>query len=81
MGGGAGVGEDAPMIESRGTTTGRTLRDPAIVAGEARRLVGLERRYECSSCGSERHSWTRMTACPECGEAFVAAVIRRAALA
>jgi hypothetical protein len=69
------------MIETGRTTTGRALRDPAIVVREARRLVGLERRYECGSCGSERHSWTRMTACPECGEAYVAAVIRRAALA
>jgi hypothetical protein len=66
------------MIES--TSTGRGLRDSAAVAREARRLVGFERRYSCASCGSERRSWSRMTSCPECGEAYVAAVIRRAAI-
>jgi hypothetical protein len=74
--------EDAPMIDARGrTTTGRNLTDPTAVAREARRLVSLERHYHCDACGSERSSWTRMSACPECGEAFVAAVIRRAAFA
>jgi hypothetical protein len=67
------------MIES--TRTGRGLRDPAAVAREARRLVGFERHYSCASCGSERSSWSRMSCCPECGEAYVAAIIRRAALA
>jgi hypothetical protein len=66
------------MIQS--TTTGRGLRDPAAVAREARRLVGFERHYSCGACGSERHSWSRMSACPDCGEAYVAAVIRRAAI-
>lgn len=61
--------------------TGRTLHDPGAVAREARRLVGLERSYHCDSCGSERRSWTRMSCCPECGEAFVSAVIHRAAFA
>ena len=45
-----------------------------------RRIVGLERRYRCEACGSEHRSWERAAACPSCGEAFVAAVIRRAAL-
>ena len=45
-----------------------------------RRLVGLERRYHCGSCGSEHRSWQREVVCPSCGEAFVAAVIRRAAV-
>ena len=62
-------------------TTGRCLHDPSAVAREARRLVGLERHYRCGSCGTERHSWTRVAACPDCGEAFVAAVIHRAAFA
>ena len=75
-------GEDVPMIDTRGSThTGRNLTDPMAVAREARRLVSLERHYHCDGCGSERSSWTRMSACPECGEAFVAAVIRRAAFA
>ena len=82
MGQRARAGEDVPMIDARGTThTGRTLTDPTAVAREARRLVSLERHYHCDACGSERRSWTRMSACPECGEAFVAAVIRRAAFA
>ena len=46
-----------------------------------RRLVRMERQYHCRACGGERSSWTRLAACPDCGEAFVAAVIRRAALA
>jgi predicted amidophosphoribosyltransferase len=48
---------------------------------EARRLVGLERSYTCGACGSEHRSWTRVRACPECGERLSVAVIRRAALA
>ena len=48
--------------------------------GGSRRLVGLERTYECPSCGSEHRSWTRMRACPECGEHLAVAVIHRAAL-
>jgi hypothetical protein len=66
------------MIES--TRTGRGLRDSAAVARETRRLVGFERCYSCASCGGERRSWSRMTSCPDCGEAYVAAVIRRAAI-
>ena len=81
MGQGTLGGEDVLMIDARGTKTGRNLTDPTAVAREARRLVSLERHYHCDSCGSERRSWTRMSACPECGEAFVAAVIRRAAFA
>ena len=76
------AGEHIPMIDARGKThTGRSLTDPTAVAREARRLVSLERHYHCDACGSERSSWTRMSACPDCGEAFVAAVIRRAAFA
>ena len=82
MGRAGATGEDAPMIDARGRSiTGRSLTDPTAVAREARRLVSLERHYHCDACGSERSSWTRMSACPECGEAFVAAVIRRAAFA
>ncbi len=72
--------QDRTMIDTRGTTTGRTLRSSSAVAQQARRLVGFERHYHCGSCGSERQSWARIRACPECGEAFVAAVIRRAAV-
>ena len=46
-----------------------------------RRLIALERHYHCTSCGSDERAWARVAACPNCGEAFVAAVIRRAALA
>jgi hypothetical protein len=82
MGGAGSNREGVPMIDARGTApTGRNLTDPAAVSREARRLVSLERHYHCGSCGSERRSWTRMSACPDCGEAFVAAVIRRAAFA
>ena len=45
-----------------------------------RQLVGLERTYECSSCGNEHRSWARMRACPDCGDHLAVAVIRRAAL-
>ncbi|HEX2129365.1 MAG TPA: hypothetical protein VHF58_09135 [Solirubrobacterales bacterium] len=70
------------MIDARGTTrTGRNLTDPSAVSREARRLVSLERHYHCDRCGGERRSWTRLPACPACGEAFVSAVIRRAAFA
>jgi hypothetical protein len=61
------AGEDEPMIQSTTQTPG------------PRRLVGLERHYHCE-CGRDERSWTRLTACPECGQAFVTAVIRRAAL-
>ena len=47
----------------------------------SRRLVGLERNYECASCGAEHRSVTRMRSCPDCGEHLAVAVIRRAALA
>jgi rubrerythrin len=46
-----------------------------------RRLVGLERSYECASCGTEHRSWSRLRACPACGARLAVAVIRRAALA
>jgi hypothetical protein len=82
MGAAGADGEDAPMIDaSSPSTTGRNLTDPTAVAREARRLVSLERHYRCDACGGERSSWARMPACPECGEPFVAAVIRRAAFA
>ena len=80
MGPGTAGSEDVPMIDVR-EQTGRNLTDPTAVAREARRLVRLERHYHCGGCGSERSSWTRISACPECGEAFVSAVIRRAAFA
>jgi predicted RNA-binding Zn-ribbon protein involved in translation (DUF1610 family) len=73
--------QDAAMAQIQITPTGRALRDPAAVAREARRLVGLERHYSCTSCGAEHHSWSRMSGCPECGTAFASAVIRRAAIA
>jgi hypothetical protein len=82
MGSAATAGQDEAMTETRGITqTGRTLTEPAAVAREARRLVRFERHYRCGGCGSERDSWSRMSACPDCGEQFVAAVIRRAAFA
>ena len=73
-------GEDVRMIETSGTTTGRSLSSSTAVVREARRLIGFERHYHCGSCGNERQSWARMRACPDCGETFVAAVIRRAAV-
>jgi hypothetical protein len=73
--------EDVAMTDATKTDTGRTLRDPAAVAREARRMVGLERHYHCECCGGDRRSWTRMATCPDCGEAYVSAVIRRAAFA
>ena len=69
------------MSEITRTHTGRALQNPATVAREARRLVGFERHYHCTSCGHDRRSWTRTAACPDCGEAYVSAVIRRAAFA
>jgi hypothetical protein len=48
--------------------------------GAGRRLVGLERHYSCSSCGTEHRSWSRVRCCPGCGEALFSARIRRAAL-
>jgi hypothetical protein len=73
-------GDDARMIDVAHTHTGRSRRDPSAVSREARRFVGLERHYRCGACGAERHSWARMSACPDCGEAYVVAVIRRAAI-
>jgi DNA-directed RNA polymerase subunit RPC12/RpoP len=52
----------------------------SLVAREARRLVGFERLYECSKCGSEHRSWARMRSCPDCGERLAVAVIHRAAV-
>jgi hypothetical protein len=46
----------------------------------ARSVIGFERHYKCRVCGGERESWTRISACPDCGAVFVAAVIRRAAV-
>lgn len=74
-------GKNVAMAEITTQSSGRSLRDPAAVAREARRLVGFERHYHCASCDCERRSWTRLSTCPRCGEAFVTAVIRRAALA
>jgi DNA-directed RNA polymerase subunit RPC12/RpoP len=71
-------------MESMQTTpncsTGRSLREMSMVAREARRLVGLERQYQCSKCGGEHRSWTRMRDCPDCGERLAVAVIHRAAV-
>jgi predicted RNA-binding Zn-ribbon protein involved in translation (DUF1610 family) len=47
----------------------------------SRKLVGLERHYDCESCGAEHRSWSRIRACPDCGEHLAVAVIRRAAIA
>ena len=69
------------MTDTTSTFSGRALRDPAAVVREARRMVGLERHYRCAGCASERSSWSRMSSCPDCGQAYVAAVIRRAAFA
>jgi hypothetical protein len=69
------------VTDSTNTRTGRALRDPAAVVREGRRMVGLERHYRCAGCGAERRSWSRMSSCPDCGRAYVAAVIRRAAFA
>ena len=73
--------KDGHMIETTTTDTGRALRDPAAVAREARRMVGLERHYRCAGCGVEHESWTRLSGCPDCGQPYRAAVIRRAAFA
>jgi hypothetical protein len=81
MGTGGAYGEYAPMMDAMRTDTGRALRDPVAVAREARRLVGFERSYRCDGCGHERRTWSRLQSCPDCGEAYVAAVIHRAALA
>jgi hypothetical protein len=69
------------MIDTTTKSTGRALRDPAAVVREGRRMVALERHYHCGSCGSDRSSWARMSGCPDCGQAYVSAVIRRAAFA
>jgi rubrerythrin len=59
----------------------RSRCEPATEARDARRLIGLERHYRCRPCGREHRSWARLYACPDCGAAFVSAVIRRAAFA
>jgi hypothetical protein len=74
-----GAGIITAMIISE-TASGRSLQDPRSVVREARRLVGFERHYSCDSCGGERRSWTRLSSCPDCGERFASATIRRAAL-
>jgi hypothetical protein len=81
MGRGAACGEDSPMIDATSNKTGRTLTNPMAVEREARRLVGFERSYRCDGCGHERRTWSRLSACPDCGANYVAAVIHRAALA
>lgn len=73
--------EDSRMINAASQQTGRTLTNPMAVEREARRLVGFERSYRCDGCGHERRTWSRLSACPDCGTHYVAAVIHRAALA
>ena len=68
-------------METAHTFHGRTLSNSDAVAREARRLVGFERSYRCIDCGHEHRSWSRLSSCPDCGTAYVAAVIHRAALA
>jgi hypothetical protein len=75
------VAEDASMINGTRSDTGRTPLDTAAVTREARRLVGFERSYRCGGCGHEDRSWSRLSTCPDCGTAYVAAIIHRAALA
>ena len=81
MGISAARDEDPPMTEATQVQTGRTLEDPTAVEREARRLVGFERSYRCDGCGHERRTWSRLSACPDCGTRYIAAVIHRAALA
>jgi predicted RNA-binding Zn-ribbon protein involved in translation (DUF1610 family) len=69
------MGRAGPGVEDAAMNANGTQ-----IAGR-RRLVALERHYHCSSCGSDERSWARVSACPNCGEMFVAAVIRRAAVA
>jgi hypothetical protein len=64
---------------SRMTEMARESRRAAARPYAARRLVGFERHYRCGACGGERRSWTRLSACPDCGTALPSAVIRRAA--
>ncbi len=75
------AGEHVRMSQIATTHTGQDVHDPSAVAREARRLVGFERHYHCAACGHDRRTWTRASACPDCGEHYVAAVIRRAAFA
>lgn len=56
------------------------MNNTTKTSGRSRKLVGLERRYECESCGAEHLSWSRIRACPDCGEHLAVAVIRRAAV-
>jgi hypothetical protein len=67
------------MQTTLNSSSGRSLREMSLVAREAR-LVGFERQYQCSACGGEHRSWTRVRACPDCGERLTAAVIHRAAV-
>jgi predicted RNA-binding Zn-ribbon protein involved in translation (DUF1610 family) len=60
--------------------TSRSSREHGV-ARQARRLVALERHYACTACGHEYRSWSRVRACPDCGELLPMAVIRRAAVA
>ena len=56
------------------------MNETTHTSGRSRRLVGLERRYDCERCGAEHLSWSRIRACPDCGEPLAVAVIRRAAV-
>jgi len=60
---------------------GRSRHEVRVVAHEARRLVGLERSYDCPACGSQHRAWAPLHSCSGCGERLGVAVIRRAAFA
>jgi hypothetical protein len=66
----------APPITSSDIATGGS----GAARDSLRRLVGLEREYQCSA-GHRHRSWDRLRSCPDCGESLAVAVIRRAALA
>jgi hypothetical protein len=68
------------MGDSKRTPLDRSPLEEGGSARGVRRLIGLEREYRCSA-GHEHRSWSRLRACPECGERLAVAVIRRAALA
>lgn len=76
----AAVGRLTGMRGSMRTSPGRSPREVRAVR-QARRLVGLERNYHCSSCGFEQRSYTRLSSCQGCGEQLAVAIIRRAAVA
>lgn len=68
------------MMNAIRNDTGRALRNPGAVSREARRLVGFERSYRCDGCGAQHRTWSRLQACPDCAEPYVAAIIHRAAM-